>query len=113
MQEIPAEECYQHLGFHPFEGGEQYVQAGWWRSIRESQNLKEMRERYLTMRDKAGWPVVDEGYVVGSVPAVNLSPQELEKLLSALTEAMTRGCTTVTQWQEFKKQQSSSTHPSH
>ena len=104
MHEIPAEECYRHLGFQPFEGGDHKVDAPWWRSIRESQNLEEMRTRYLTLRDKCGWPLVDEGYVVGSIPNVNLKPEELERLLSGLTEAITRGCRTVSDWQTYKQQ---------
>jgi hypothetical protein len=42
--------------------------------------------------------------VIGWIPASNLKPEELEKLLSALTAAMARGLGTVT---DLKKERRS------
>jgi hypothetical protein len=103
MNDIPPQECYHHLGFSPYSGGPEKVDAPWWRQIRDSKNLEDMRMRYITMRDKAGWPIIDEGYVVGSIPALTIASNELEKILSALTEGIARGCQTLKQWQELRQ----------
>lgn len=103
MNDIPPKEAYHHLGFTPYTGGEEKVDAPWWRQVRDSNQLESMRHRYLTMRDKAGWPIIDEGYVVGQIPALTISSAELEKILSALTEGIARGCQTLKQWQELRQ----------
>ena len=102
MESISAEEAYTHLGFSRFEGEGEFVEAPFWRSLQETDVLEEIRQRYLLRRDRAGQPIVDVGFVVGTIPALNLGKDELERLLSALTEGIARGCRTIKDWQTFK-----------
>jgi hypothetical protein len=94
----PPDECYQQMGFQAFAGGP-HLTADEWRRHQGSQNLHEIRQRYLWLRDCAGQPLVDHGHVVGWVPPQRLAEAEFEKLLSALDEGLAAGCTTVQQWQ--------------
>ena len=103
MEQITPRECYQHLGFHPFEGDGEFVAADLWRSLQDSPRLEEIRQRYLLRRDQAGQPIVHEGYVIGTIPPNTLHPQEVEKLLFSITEGITRGCATLTEWQELRR----------
>jgi hypothetical protein len=100
---IPPQECYQHLGFKLFEGDGEFVPAELWRKIQDTPRLDEIRQRYLLRRDRVGQPIVHEGYVIGTVTPNTLHPEEVEKLLSALTEGMARGCQTLKEWQEMRR----------
>lgn len=102
MSDMPAEDCYQHLGFQPFDGQGPFVAAGDWKRLQDSQKLADIKSRYLHQRDRAGQPLVDYGYVVGSVPALRISDSELERLLQGLEEGLQAGCATVVEWQKVK-----------
>jgi len=104
VSEVPAHEVYEALGFSRWDGQCEHVLADVWRPLQESDRLEDIRKRHLIRRDHGGHPIVHEGYVVGWVPASNLKPEELEKLLSALTAAMARGLGTVT---DLKKERRS------
>lgn len=103
MSTLPPEECYQHMGFQLFTEGP-HLTASEWRQVQESQNLQEIRQRTLWLRDRAGQPLVDAGYVVGWVPAQRLADDEVARLLSALETALAAGCTTVQEWQTLRMQ---------
>lgn len=87
------------MGFQPFSGEGPHLICSEWKRVQESKLLADMRQRYEWQRDLAGKPVVDHGYVVGTVPALRLKEGELDKLLRALDEGITAGCRTVADWQ--------------
>lgn len=105
MSEISPQECYQHLGFHPFAGDGPYLPADDWRRVQNTQNLADIRQRYRLQREFAGAPLVDHGFVVGSVPPLGLSQPEFDKLMAGLEQGLAAGCATVRQWQEHKLSQ--------
>ena len=100
------QEAYQHLGFALFECQGEFVDAILWRRVQETNVLEEIRQRYLIRRHCVGQPIVHEGYVIGTVPAHSLTPEEVEKVLCGLTEGITRGCRTVSEWQALRRQSS-------
>lgn len=97
--EIPPEDCYATMGFLPFSGEGPHLPVAEWKRVQESKLLVDMRQRYVWQRELAGKPVIDHGYVVGSVPALRLQEGELDKLLTALDEGIEAGCRTVADWQ--------------
>lgn len=101
-ESLPPDECYRQMGFAPFTGGP-HVAASDWRRVQDSNRLSDMRQRYLWLRDCAGQPLVDLGFIIGWVPPQRLALGELEKLLAALDEGLAAGCQTVSEWQSFKK----------
>ena len=105
MENPTPEECYRTLGFAAYDGVEPSVDAVYWRSLQDSKKLEDVRRRTLIRRDQGNHVLVDAGYVVGRVPPLNLSKQDVEKLLSALTEGIARGLQTVSQWQDFRAEQ--------
>lgn len=102
MSDIPPHECYQHLGFTPFDGQGPSLEVGSWKALQESSRLQDIRQRYLYQRERAGQPLIDHGYIVGWVPELRLSQEEVDKLLRGLEEGLAAGCTTVTEWQNYK-----------
>jgi len=105
MSVIPANECYQHLGFTPFDGQGPSIEASLWRQLQESTRLAEIRQRYLLQRDCSGQPLVDHGYIVGRLPELRLAENELNRLLEGLEQGLAAGCTTVQDWQALKMSQ--------
>ncbi|MFN8612637.1 MAG: hypothetical protein U0931_34180 [Vulcanimicrobiota bacterium] len=99
--DLPADECYAQMGFKPFEGGP-HVEASEWRRVQNSKLLKDMHQRYVWLRDLAGKPLVDNGYVVGWIPPLRLSQAEFSKLMAALEKGLATGCATVQEWQTRK-----------
>jgi hypothetical protein len=101
QRESSPTDAYQVLGFQKFVGEEgQQVDAARWRAMQSSDLLEDVRNRILIRRDKAGAPLVDQEFVVGWIPPLNIGNEEVEKLLCTLTLAMSRGCTTVAEWQQ-------------
>ena len=98
----PPDECYSAMGFSRHNSEEPCVDAKTFRALLDSQRLEDIRRRTLIRRDQEGQPLVDEGYVVGHIPPLNLAPAEVEKLLSSLTEGMLRGCTTAAEWRKLR-----------
>ena len=98
---LPPDECYAAMGFHPFEGGE-HIEASEWKRVQESNLLKDVHQRYVWLRDLAGKPLTDHGYVVGWVPPLRLGEVEFGRLMEALEKGLACGCTTVQQWQNRK-----------
>lgn len=98
---LPPDECYAAMGFKPFEGGP-HIEASEWKRVQESKLLKDMHLRYQWLRDLAGKPLVDHGYVVGWVPPLRLGEAEFGRLMSALEKGLANGCTTVSEWQTRK-----------
>lgn len=98
---IPPDECYAAMGFTPFAGGP-HVEASEWRRVQESKLLKDMHQRYVWLRDLAGKPLVDNGYVVGWIPPLRLAEAEFKKLMEAIEKGLAIGCTTVQEWQTRK-----------
>lgn len=101
-ESLPPDECYRQMGFAPFAGGP-HLKAAEWRRVQDSPRLADMRQRYLWLRDCAGQPLVDLGYIIGWVPPQRLAPAELEKLLAALEAGLAAGCTTVAEWQQHQR----------
>jgi len=98
---LPPDECYAAMGFQPFEGGP-HIEASEWRRVQASKLLKDMHQRYQWLRDLAGKPLVDHGYVVGWVPPLRLGEVEFGRLMTALEKGLATGCTTVSEWQKRK-----------
>ena len=101
LSNLPADECYAAMGFTPFEGGT-HIEAAEWKRVQESKLLKDMHLRYQWLRDLAGKPLVDHGYVVGWVPPLRLGEAEFDRLMSALEKGLACGCSTVQEWQKRK-----------
>ncbi|MBS2039755.1 hypothetical protein JST97_32525 [bacterium] len=101
LPNIPPDECYAQMGFKPFEGGP-HVEASDWRRVQNSKLLKDMHQRYVWLRDLAGKPLVDNGYVVGWIPPLRLGEEEFGKLMTAIEKGLAMGCTTVQDWQTRK-----------
>jgi len=99
---LPPAECYQAMGFRPFDGGP-HLLAAEWRALQSTNLLEGMRKRYVLWREFAGQPLVDEGFVVGWVPPMRLATDEFSKLLQALDIALAAGCQSVAEWQAFKQ----------
>lgn len=95
MSEIPDDQAYEAMGFKRFDGTTEAVPAEVWRPLQNSDRLEDIRRRHLLKRDQGGCPIVHLGYVIGWIPSNNLKPEELEKLLSALTAAIAQGHKTV------------------
>ena len=107
MSEIPDDVAYEAMGFQRWDGKSEFVAVEDWRPLQESQRLEDIRRRHLIRRDQGGCPLVHIGYVVGWVPKASLQPDELEKLLSALTEGIARGLTTAADLRKARKSDSS------
>ena len=104
QNDVSPPDMYQALGFSKFDGEkDQQVDATRWRALQASDRLEDMRNRVLIQRDKAGVPFVDQGFVVGWIPSLNLGSEHIERLLCTLTLAMSRGCSTVSEWQQLRK----------
>ena len=98
---LPPDECYRQMGFQPFQGGP-HVVASEWRRVLASSLLKDMHQRYVWLRDLAGAPLVDLGYIVGWVPPLRLGPSEFERLMDTLEKGLAAGCVSVADWQKRK-----------
>lgn len=95
MSEIPDNEAYAAMGFQRWDGQSEAVPAEVWRPLQNSDRLEDIRKRHIIRRDQGGQPIVHEGFIIGWIPPNNLQPEELEKLLSALTAGLAQGHLTI------------------
>ena len=107
MSEIPPDQAYAAMGFTRWDGQTEAVPAEVWRPLQDSPRLEDIRRRNLIRRDQAGCPIVHEGFVIGWIPPSNLRPEELEKLLCALTAGLARGLETVSDLRKARRSDSS------
>lgn len=101
MSDVPPQQAYELMGFHPHQGGK-FLEADLWRKVQNPRLLEEMRRRYELQQEYAGCPLVDHGFVVGTVPELRLDAHHLSRLMSTLEEALASGCRTVEEWQSRK-----------
>jgi hypothetical protein len=103
QDEFVEVDAYAAMGFTKFESNAPSVEATRWRNIQTSELLEDIRARILLRRDQPGAAILDQGYVVGWVPALTLGAEETERLLCTLTLGITHGCRTTREWQEARK----------